>query len=130
MPMMKSRFDLNLNGTHGHCIDMVADVPIWIPPVAVEQATGLGCQVTEDEVPREIAAPSKTEDNEAIVAVELSQALLRIITRNDPTDFKSDSTPKANKVIAEMDPKCRRVTATEVSDAFRGLQENVDLSSE
>jgi len=128
MPMMKSPYDLTLKGTHGHCIPMTAGESIWIPPVAVEQATGLGCQMADEAAPTEIAAPAKTEDNEAIVAVELNQALLRIITRKDLSDFKSDNTPKVNNVISEMDPKCRRVTATEVSTAFRRLQENVDLS--
>jgi hypothetical protein len=127
--MMKSLYDLTINGTHGHCIPMEAGVPIWIPPEAQQQATGLGC-IVDDESPSpvEIAAPAKTEDNEAIFAVELDQALLRIITRKDESDFKKDLTPKVARVIAEMDPGVRRATATEVSDAFSKLQENVDLS--
>ena len=130
MPTMKSLYDLTLNGTHGHCIPMVAGEPVWIPPAAKDQALGLGCQVVEDAAPVEIAAPAKTEDNEAVFAVELDQAILRILTRKDDSDFKNDNTPKVARVIAEMDPACRRATATEVSNAFRRLQENVNLASE
>lgn len=130
MPMMKSLYDLTLNGTHGHCISMSANESVWIPPEAVAHATGLGCQITDDAAPvaTEIAAPAKTEDNEAVFAVELDQALTRILMRNDPSDLKKDDTPKVNKVIAEMDPSVRRATATEVSDAYERLQENINLS--
>lgn len=129
MPMMKSLYDLTLNGTHGHCIAMAANVPIWIPPEAQPQALSLGCQVADEQpAPEEIAAPAKTEDNEAVFAVELDQAIIRIITRKDESDFKNDLTPKVARVIAEMDPGVRRATATEVSDAFLRLQENINLA--
>lgn len=131
MPMMKSPYDVLLNGTHGHCIQLQAGVPIWIPPEAVSQATALGIREAEDQPePAEIAAPVKTEDNEAVFKVELDQAILRILTRNDESDYKNDKTPKVARVIAEMDPSVRRATATEVSDAFERLQENVNLASE
>ena len=141
MPMMKSPYDVLLHGTHGHTIQFKAEVPIWIPPVAESQAIGLGAREVEVDVEAKVeegkpgsaadgkqAAPDKTEDNEAVFKVELDQAILRILARNDKADFKSDNTPKVARVIAEMDPGVRRATATEVSDAFSRLQENIDLA--
>ena len=84
MPMMRSPYDQVLSGTHGHCIHVTADKPIWIPPVVVSQALA-GRMSEVDDQPSEIAAPAKTEDNEAVFAVELDQAILRILTRNEPT---------------------------------------------
>jgi hypothetical protein len=53
---------------------------------------------------------------------------MRILTRNDPTDLKADLTPKVVRITAEMSPDLRRPTATEVSDAYQRLQENIDLA--
>jgi hypothetical protein len=50
------------------------------------------------------------------------------LTRNVDSDFKNDGRPKINAVVAEMDPDVRRPNATEVSDAFERLQENVNLA--
>jgi hypothetical protein len=131
MPMMKSQYDVILNGTHGHCIELKANVAVWIPPAAVDQAISLGARETGDAAPTpatDIAAPAKTADNEAAFAVELDQAILRILTRKDEADYKRDLTPKVSRVIAEMDPAVRRATATEVSEAFQRLQERVQLA--
>jgi hypothetical protein len=135
--MMKCPFDTTLNSTLGHCIPMRANVPEWVPPEIVNMATARGCTVSDDPTPapveeqlEEVVAPVETDDNEALFTVELDKALLKIITRNDPADFKKDLTPKVGRVIAEMDPGFRRATATEVSNAFEKLQENIDLATE
>jgi hypothetical protein len=136
--MMKCPFDTTLNSILGHCIPLKANVPTWIPPEIVEMARERGCVnsdapatvVTTKEQPAEVVAPDETDDNEVLFTVELDKALLKIITRNDESDFKKDLTPKVARVIAEMDPSFRRATATEVSNAFEKLQENIDLTSE
>lgn len=135
MPMMKAQFDVQLNSTSGHCINLEAGVPIWIPPALVAEA--ITNHVAYDSAPNpneetaepeKVVAPTKTDDNKTSFVVELDQAVTRLIVRNDPTDFKNDGTPKVAKVIAEMDPSFRRVTATEVSEAHARLQENLDLA--
>ncbi len=135
MPMMKSLFDTTLNSTLGHCIPCKANVPAWIPPEIVPMAIERGMSVSDSPAPvpveepaEQVVAPAETVDNEALFTVELDKALLKIITRNDESDFKKDLTPKVAKVIAEMDPGFRRATATEVSNAFEKLQENIDLA--
>jgi len=79
-----------------------------------------------------VVAPIETSDNvdddKDVFSVGLDQAILRVLTRNDPTDFKADNTPKVVKIVAEMSPDLRRPTATEVFDAFQRLQENIDLA--
>lgn len=136
MPMMKAQFDVQLNSTSGHCINLEAGVPIWIPPALVAMAITNHVAYAPDAPdpyaetaePEKVVAPTKTDDNKTSFVVELDQAVTRLIVRNDPTDFKNDGTPKVAKVIAEMDPSFRRVTATEVSEAHARLQENLDLA--
>jgi hypothetical protein len=130
--MMKSPYPQVLNGTHGHCIHVEADTPIWIPPVVIKQAIAQGLQHCDAEAPTKevVVAPVETSDNgdNDVFDVALDQAILRILSRNDPADYKPDNTPKVLKVVSEMAPELRRPTATEVSDAFQRLQENIDLA--
>lgn len=133
MSMMKSPYPQVLNGTHGHCITVEANVPIWVPPVVQEQARAQGLEFIDGPTPpvaKAVVAPTETGDNGDNDAfdVALDQAILRILTRNDPADYKADNTPKVLKVVSEMAPELRRPTATEVSDAFQRLQENIDLA--
>jgi hypothetical protein len=88
-------------------------------------------EVVDDEyVEPPVEAPAETTDNDSEdeFAVSLDQAILRLLTRNVDSDFKNDGRPKINAVVAEMDPDVRRPNATEVSDAFERLQENVNLA--
>ena len=133
MPMMKSPFAQTLSSRKGHCLTFEADVAQWVPPEIVSEAIARGIVEAGEAAPLpEVVAPAETSDNEADGKEEfeaaLDGALLRILTRSDPTDYKADGTPKVVKVIAEMSPDLRNPTATEVSDAFRKLQENIDLA--
>ena len=136
MPMMKSPFDQVLASTTGHRIEAKEDAPIYIPDNCVRQAMGQGFKVT-DEAPK-VVAPVETSDNDEDgeetlslkFDVALDQALIRIITRDDPSDLKADLTPKSIKVASEMSPDLRRPTATEISNAYQRLQENINLASE
>lgn len=138
MPMMKSHVTQLLATTTGHMIHFEANVPTYIPGAAVKEALVRGIVHTNDDAPSveeqlaPVVAPKETSDNvvdtEAEFAAALNNALLRILTRNDPSDLKPDLTPKVNKVVTEMSPDVRRPTATEVSEAYQKLQENIDLS--
>ncbi len=133
MPMMKSPFAQTLSTLKGHCLIFEANVPQWVPPGIVSDAIARGIvEAGDDEAPEVVVAPEETSDNgedgKEEFEVALDGALLRILTRSDPTDYKGDGTPKVVKVIAEMSPDLRNPTATEVSDAFRELQENIDLA--
>jgi len=138
MPMMKSHVTQLLATTAGHMIHFEADAPTYIPDMAVKEALARGIVHTDDDAPSvkeqlaPVVAPKETSDNvvdtEAEFAAALNNALLRILTRNDPSDLKPDLTPKVNKVVTEMSPDVRRPTATEVSEAYQKLQENIDLS--
>lgn len=146
MPMMKSPYEQHLATTTGHMLYFPANVPVYVPPEAVQAAINHGIihsanhfDVTPaGEMPPTleqqlaVVAPEETSDNErdaeAEFAVALDQALLRILTRNDPSDLKADLSPKIVRVTAEMSPDIRRPTATEISDAYQRLQENIDLA--
>jgi len=132
MPMMKSPFDQVVPSLFGHRLEFKAGEPTHVPDRCLEECQQRGIMVTDEQPPAPVVAPEENDDNEADTeaefAVALDRALLAIITRNDPTDLKSDLTPKLNKVVAEMSPDLRRPTATEVSDAYQALQENIDLA--
>lgn len=135
MPMMKSPFDQQIVSLSGHSPEFKAGKPTWVPdtPMLVEECLTRGVLLCEDEEkPEPVAAPEEKSDNdndaEAEFVVALDQALLKILTRDDPADLKSDLTPKVNKVVAEMSPDLRRPTATEIADAYAKLQENIDLA--
>ena len=132
MPMMKSPYDLVLNSTSGHCLTFKANVALWVPPVMVAEAIDRGVSPTDEKAPEPVVAPEETGDNSEDgnegFETALDGAILRILTRSDPTDYKADGTPKVVKVTAEMSPDLRSPTATEVSDAFMRAQENIDLA--
>jgi len=131
MPMMKSPFDQTVSSLLGQCLVFEAGEPLYVPEGIVPECLKVGIQLT-DEAPTPVVAPEEKSDNEedaeAEFSVALDAALMKILTREDPTDLKSDLTPKINKVAAEMSPELRRPTATEVSDAYQRLQENIDLA--
>lgn len=136
MPMMKSPYDLQINSLTGHSPVFKANVPVWVAGTKglAEECLERGAVYCDEDAPdpEPVAAPEEKSDNdddaEAEFVVALDQALLKILTRDDPSDLKADLTPKVTKVTAEMSPDLRRPTATEVSDAYQRLQENIDLA--
>ena len=133
MPLMKSQRDIRLSNTSGHCILVVKDKPVNIPPGLYEEAITSGMVEVEGPAPTS-KEPEKTETTEQDPAdrqAELDAAILKILTRNDEDDFKKDGTPKATKVVAELALEFEpRPTATEISDAYERLQENFDLAED
>jgi len=139
MPMMKSHYTHQIISLTGHSVEFEAGVITRVAdvPALVRECLALGAEIVEDVAlgaiaPAPAAAPEEKSDNgndaEAEFLVGLDQALLKILTRNDPSDLKADLTPKVNKVVAEMSPDLRRPNATEVSEAYQRLQENIDLA--
>jgi len=131
MPMMKSPFDQTVSSLFGQCLVFKAGEPQHVPDRVVPECLKVGVRLSDDE-PAPVVAPEEKSDNgddaEDEFRVALDQALLKIITRSDPTDLKADLTPKVTKVVAEMSPELRRPNATEVYDAYQALQENIDLA--
>lgn len=136
MPMMKSPFDQKIISLTGHSPEFKANVPLFVSNVRglANECIARGAVYCEEgeAIPDLPAAPEEKSDNDADgeegFKTALDGAILRILTRNDPADFKADLTPKVTKVTAEMSPDLRRPTATEVSDAYRKMQENIDLA--
>lgn len=136
MPMMKSPYALQIISLSGHSPVFAPNRPTWVPdvPSLVEECLARGCVLVgdeEEEYEAPVVAPGEKSDNdesEDLFMVGLDQALMKILTRNDPDDLKADLNPKVNKVVAEMSPDLRRPTATEISDAYQRLQENIDLA--
>jgi len=139
MPMMICPFDQQIISLTGHSPIFEANVPTWVPDAKglTEECLARGVKVYDGPPPPPAeeqldAAPKEKSDNgndaEAEFAVALDGAILKILMRDDPTDLKSDLTPKVTKVTAEMSPDLRRPTATEISDAYQRLQENIDLA--
>lgn len=138
VPMVSPR-DYRLSSLCGYCVTFVANEPIKVPPMVYLEALAIGATVVEGtpepEAPVEKSVVHESVNEAAKLEKEafnssLKAALTLVITRNDPTDFKADSTPKVAKVVAEMSPEIRRPTATEVSDAYQELQENIDLAED
>jgi hypothetical protein len=131
MPMMKSPFDQTVSSLTGHCIAFVTGEATFVPDKLVPECLARGIMHTGEPAPQ-VVAPEEKSDNEADPEdgfdAALNAALIKIITREDPTDLKSDLTPKVSRVVAEMSPDLRRPTATEISDAYMALQENIDLA--
>ena len=154
MPVMKSLRAFRLASTAGgHVIEVEANTPVFIPDAIVSEALAAGMTPSDAPAPVAEAAPpappetivedeeveledeDKVEDEEAAAAeaaakqaVEVEQAVLRLITRGDDNDFKADGTPKVNRVNAELPPEVDRATATQVAEVYERLQENVNLA--
>lgn len=144
MPVMKSLRSFYFATTTGHCIQVQANVPVHIPDVCVAQAMESGMVPTDEPLPDANGNPAPAVNTvEAIpttpvaedpdepdvddIQAVLDAAVIRILTRNDDSDFKNDGTPKAQRVNAELPPESPRATATEIADAFERCQENFDL---
>jgi len=139
MPMMICPFDQQIISLTGHTPKFEANVPLWVSDAKglAAECLARGAKMYDGPPPPPAeeqldAAPAEKSDNgndaEAEFAVALDGAILKILMRDDPTDLKSDLTPKVTKVTAEMSPDLRRPTATEISDAYQRLQENIDLA--
>lgn len=135
MPFMKAPYASEIRSTAGHYIPAEAGQVRWVPPACLAEATAIGWQVVEGEEPA-VEAPEQLSHNvtesprdlDAEFQVDLDQAVLRIITRNEASDYKSDGTPKLNSVVAEMSPDVKkRPTATQIVESYERLQENMDL---
>lgn len=131
---MVSNRDYRLSLLNGWCQLFKANVPAKVPPHAYRGALEAGIIVAED-IPA--AAPTVTEPTPVVTedpaqrSADIDQAMLIVLTRNDPEDFKKDNTPKAAKVIAELDVSFDpRPTATEIVESYERLQENLDLADD
>lgn len=140
MPMMICPFDQQIISLTGHSPIFEANVPTWVPDAKglTEECLARGVKVYDGPPPAPVetqlddAAPKEKSDNgndaKAEYAVALDGALMRILMRDDPNDLSAQLVPKVTKVTAEMSPDLQRPTATEISDAYQRLQENIDLA--
>lgn len=136
--LMVSPRDYRLSSLNGYCMLFKAGVPVKVPPVIYAEAVRAGISMVEgQEMPEAPKDPEPRKGAEEADRLEaeakesaLKTALTVLITRNDPQDFKADGTPKALKVIAELSPEIPRPTATEISEAYQALQENLDLAED
>ena len=135
---MVSNRDYRLSCLNGWCQQFKANVPVKVPPQAYRQALEAGVMlVVMDEEPDDSQATSSEPTNQTQVddpaqrSAEIDQAVLIVLTRNDPEDFKKDNTPKSVKVIAELDPSFDpRPTATEIVESHERLQSNYSLAED
>lgn len=143
MPLMKSLRDIRLSNTSGHCILVKAEVPVTIPNGLLAEALAAGLVETEGSKPTTATEPTVSAEEQAAIdaaaaqeaadqrTADLDAAILIVLTRKDEDDFKKDGTPKATKIVAELDPAFEpRPTATEISEAYERLQENFDLAED
>lgn len=130
---MVSPRDYRLSSLTGFCVNFVANKPSLVPPHVYLEALEMGATVVDDAQ----AIPVVPEPETQVEAIKmapsqrtaaLDQAMMLVLTRNDPEDFKADGIPKINKVIAELAPEFEpRPTATECLESYERLQENLDL---
>jgi hypothetical protein len=133
--LMVSPRDYRLATLSGWCQLFTANVPTKVPPHAYKDALRAGITAATEAQVAEASKEPEPEPEPTLDpderAAQLDAAILKVMTRNDPADFKKDLTPKATKVVAELPPEFDpRPTATEVLDAFSRLQENFDLAED
>lgn len=132
---MVSPRDYRLSSLTGFCVNFVANEPIPVPPHVYLEALECGATVVDAKaapvVPEPETQVETVEPDPAQRVADLDAAVSIVIVRNDPDDFKADSTPKVNKVIAELSPEFEpRPSATEVYESYERLQENLDLAED
>jgi hypothetical protein len=138
---MKAPYTSVVNSLTGHCIAAEADETVHVPEDVVAEAMEKGWIRVEE--PADVEAPEQLSDNvtespsvevdEEVddFQVELDQAVLRVITRNQASDFKPDGKPKVNSVVAEMSPDVKkRPTAGAIGKTFERMQDNINLSDD
>ena len=137
--LMVSARDYRLSSLNGTVVNFKRDVPTKVPPNAYVEAIGCGAVLCEGEdldaeVEQKNTVHPSIEEADKIskenAASALTKALVVVIERNDPADFKADGTPKHQKVVAELSPEIPKPSATEISDAYQLLQENFDLAED
>ncbi len=143
--LMVSPRDYRLSSLTGFCVNFKRGVPILVPPHVFVEAIECGAEVFEpDQESKEpdlsgLDLPDDELVDEPVPEPEpdlpdaesaLEQAIRVVLARNDPEDFKTDGSPKQIKIIAEMAPEYPRPTATEISDAYQKLQEDVNLAED
>lgn len=135
---MVSPRDFRLSSLTGFCVNFVANEPINVPPHVYLEALEIGARVAET---KEATAPAAPEPEPTVISVivmdpakrstDLDQAVMTVVRRNYAEDFKNDGTPKAAKVIAELDPEFDpRPSATEIHESYERLQSNLTLIDE
>jgi hypothetical protein len=125
---MVSPRDYRLSSLTGFCVSFRANVPVFVPPHVYIEALEMGANVVDQPVSVAEAPVSVAKVDPTLRMAELDRAMTAVLARNDPEDFKADSTPKVNKVIAELAPEFEpRPTATEVFESYERMQENLDL---
>lgn len=135
--LMVSNRDYRLSCLCGWTQQFTANVPVKVPPHAYRDAVHAGIIDAPDQDEAEVIPVAEEPEPEvipgdpAVRQADLDKAMAIIVVRNDPADFKNDSTPKVNKVIAELEPEFDpRPTATEVLESYRRLQDNIDLADD
>ena len=139
MPYMRAPYPSTINSTSGHCL--VATEPnqiMHVPQDVVPEAIAIGWQPSDPPEAAPVESPPEPSHNATETQsdevddyqVELDQAVLRIITRNDNSDFKNDGTPKLTAVAGEMSPDVPRPKSRDVKAAFEKMQDNIDLATD
>jgi hypothetical protein len=133
---MKAPYDSTISSIHGHTISAVANQTVHVPDVVEREALMRGWQPSTKPEPV-VEAPAELSDNvteqssDGVLSdfqVELDQAVLVVIQRADPQDFKADGNPKLNSVINEMSPDVKkRPTAGQVAKSFEKMQDYINL---
>ena len=129
---MVSPRDYRLSSLTGFCVNFHANAPVYVPPHVYLEALEIGATVVDAQATPVVPEPeTKVEVDPTQRAADLDRAMTIVLTRNDPEDFKTDDTPKVNKVIAELAPEFEpRPTATECFESYERLQENLDLAED
>ena len=131
---MVSPRDYRLSSLTGYCVNFIANVPISVPPHVYIEALEMGATVVDvAETPVDVAeTPVDVVKLDPVQRMaDLDRAMMAVLMRNDPEDFKKDSMPKINKVIAELALEFEpRPTGTEVLESYERMQENLDLAED
>lgn len=137
MPWMRAPYPSEIRSLTGHVLVATEDEILWVPDEVEPEAVARGWQPSTKPA-EAVEAPVQLSDNvtESLddedevdqFEVELDQAVIRVITRNNAADFKKDGVPKLNSVIAEMSPDVKKPTSTQITKSFEKLQDNINLA--
>lgn len=143
---MLSYRDYRLSSLSGWVQQFKRGIPARVPPQAIGEALDAGCEIVQDDpmpvvhTPPVVTAPVDIKTvvvNETVVEntqdpreASIDDAIRLLLVRGDGLDFKNDGTPKilsVSKECGNIDPK---PTATEVSDRFIALQDDISLAED
>jgi hypothetical protein len=102
MPIFKLNRNFTLRSLYGHIINFKKDVPVYVPPILVNECVHIGAEQT-DGTPdvlgaEDVAVVALTYDERA---ARIFEALEKLVARNNREDFTASGLPQLKALERE-----------------------------